>query len=264
MQMCDTDLVPFDAGTFGSRTTPFLAPELAKAAATARELLIDEAAKKWSVDRATVTAADGRRDRRGRAVDRLRRAHQGAEADRRGQRRRAACSRRAAWKARGTTVKKVNGRDVVTGRQVYTVRHDAPGDAARTRRSSRQHRRDAQERGRLARPGDARCHGRRRRQLHRRRRADRTSGEASGRRHSRGMAAARRTAERGDDLRLPAEISGRAGEHVRPGGAVCHRRCRVGGSLGRNGCSKRRTGSRTSPTLRSSRVRRSRSGSTAS
>ena len=39
--MADTDLVPFDAGTFGSLTTPRMAPQLARAAATAREMLIE-------------------------------------------------------------------------------------------------------------------------------------------------------------------------------------------------------------------------------
>ena len=66
--MADTDLTPFDQGTFGSRTTPTMAPQLAKAAAAAREVLIDLAATQWTVDRATlkaeagsVVAADGRK-----------------------------------------------------------------------------------------------------------------------------------------------------------------------------------------------------------
>src|SRR3977135_3658823 len=42
--MGDTDLVPFDMGTFGSRTTPTMAPQLRKAAAAAREALIEVAA----------------------------------------------------------------------------------------------------------------------------------------------------------------------------------------------------------------------------
>ena len=44
MVMADTDLVPFDQGTFGSQSTPRMAPQLARAAATAREMLIDRAA----------------------------------------------------------------------------------------------------------------------------------------------------------------------------------------------------------------------------
>jgi len=43
--MGDTDLVPFDMGTFGSRTTPTMAPQLRKAAAAAREMLIAMAAE---------------------------------------------------------------------------------------------------------------------------------------------------------------------------------------------------------------------------
>jgi isoquinoline 1-oxidoreductase len=48
MVMGDTDLVPYDAGTFGSRTTPQMGTQLRKAAATAREALKELAAKKWN------------------------------------------------------------------------------------------------------------------------------------------------------------------------------------------------------------------------
>ena len=58
--MGDTDLTPFDMGTFGSRTTPTMAPQLRKVAAAARELLIDRAAEQWHVDRATLIAAGGK------------------------------------------------------------------------------------------------------------------------------------------------------------------------------------------------------------
>ncbi len=60
MVMGDTDLTLFDIGTFGSRTTPIMAPQLRKAAATARELLIDLAADKLQVERATLIVAGGR------------------------------------------------------------------------------------------------------------------------------------------------------------------------------------------------------------
>ena len=46
MVMADTAPVPFDAGTFGSRTTPTMARQLRRAAAAAREVLIDLAAEK--------------------------------------------------------------------------------------------------------------------------------------------------------------------------------------------------------------------------
>ena len=109
MVMADTDKMPFDQGTFGSLTTPRMAPQLAKAAATAREMLIDQAAARWQVDRATLTARDGqhRRGRRPRA--RLRRADERAGADRARFPRRRAVEPRDKWQLRGTAPKKVNG-----------------------------------------------------------------------------------------------------------------------------------------------------------
>jgi isoquinoline 1-oxidoreductase len=58
--MGDTDRTPFDMGTFGSRTTPTMAPQLRKAAAATRELLIDLAAQKLNVDRASVKIVNAR------------------------------------------------------------------------------------------------------------------------------------------------------------------------------------------------------------
>jgi isoquinoline 1-oxidoreductase len=58
--MADTALTPFDMGTFGSRTTPTMAPQIRRAAATARETLLDLAAAKWNADRATLAIADGK------------------------------------------------------------------------------------------------------------------------------------------------------------------------------------------------------------
>jgi hypothetical protein len=58
--MGDTDLTPWDAGTFGSRTTPTMGPQLRAAAATAREQLLDLAAERWKTDRAALKAADGK------------------------------------------------------------------------------------------------------------------------------------------------------------------------------------------------------------
>src|ERR1700682_3346032 len=57
--MGDTDLTPFDMGTFGSRTTPTMAPQLRRAAAAARELLLDLAAERWKADRSTLHVENG-------------------------------------------------------------------------------------------------------------------------------------------------------------------------------------------------------------
>ena len=60
MVMADTQLTPFDMGTFGSRTTPDMARQLARVAAAAREALIDLAAER-------LAGRSGRAARRPRA-----------------------------------------------------------------------------------------------------------------------------------------------------------------------------------------------------
>ena len=60
MVMADTDRVPWDAGTFGSRSMPDMLPQIRRVAATAREALIDRAAAVLSADRASLKAGDGR------------------------------------------------------------------------------------------------------------------------------------------------------------------------------------------------------------
>src|SRR5678816_2900803 len=59
MIMGDTDQVPFDAGTFGSRTTPQMGTQLRKAAATAREALLEMAAKNWNVPASGLSTESG-------------------------------------------------------------------------------------------------------------------------------------------------------------------------------------------------------------
>src|SRR6202171_6214957 len=58
--MGDTQLTPFDMGTFGSRTTPTMNLQLRKVAAAAHDLLIGLAAKNWQVDPKGLTVADGK------------------------------------------------------------------------------------------------------------------------------------------------------------------------------------------------------------
>jgi isoquinoline 1-oxidoreductase len=59
MVMGDTSLTPYDRGTFGSRSVPYMGPELRKAAATAREHLVGLAANRWKTDRASVKIENG-------------------------------------------------------------------------------------------------------------------------------------------------------------------------------------------------------------
>jgi CO/xanthine dehydrogenase Mo-binding subunit/aerobic-type carbon monoxide dehydrogenase small subunit (CoxS/CutS family) len=57
--MGDTDVSPFDLGTFGSRSMPFAAPPLRAAAAAARELLREAAAERFGLPAADLTVAGG-------------------------------------------------------------------------------------------------------------------------------------------------------------------------------------------------------------
>lgn len=59
MIMGDTLLTPYDRGTYGSLTTPTMAPKLRKAAATLREELVNMAARQWNVSSQTVTIKNG-------------------------------------------------------------------------------------------------------------------------------------------------------------------------------------------------------------
>jgi isoquinoline 1-oxidoreductase len=58
--MGDTEHVPYDRGTFGSRSTPDMAVRLRRAAAAAREALIEMAAEQWESDRSALVVADGK------------------------------------------------------------------------------------------------------------------------------------------------------------------------------------------------------------
>src|SRR5579862_2706763 len=59
MVMGDTALTPYDGGTYGSQTTPRMAPQIHKVAAAAREMLLDLAADKWHVDRSQLVCENG-------------------------------------------------------------------------------------------------------------------------------------------------------------------------------------------------------------
>jgi isoquinoline 1-oxidoreductase len=124
--MGDTDRTPFDAGTFGSLTTPRMAPQMARAAVTAREMLIDRAAAEWKVDRATLTARDGRivgAGGRSASYGELTRGQKltgTVAAD-------APIAGPDAWSLRGREIRKVNGRAIVTGQQQFTPDLVRPG-----------------------------------------------------------------------------------------------------------------------------------------
>ena len=125
MVMGDTALTPFDQGTFGSQTTPRMWPQIRKAAATAREMLLDLAAEKWSVQRSALTIADGKVSAAGHSA--------GFGELTKGQQESRSIPTSAAltpakdWKVGNTSVPKVNGRDFVTGAHRYTYDVRRPG-----------------------------------------------------------------------------------------------------------------------------------------
>ena len=119
MVMGDTDLVPFDMGTFGSQTTPQMAPRLRRAAAAAREVLIDLAAAAWSVDRKEVVVADGKvthpSSKRSFDYGQLSKGQKITTAipdD-------LSTTPADQWKIEGQSVPKVDGRNFVTGQHKY-------------------------------------------------------------------------------------------------------------------------------------------------
>jgi isoquinoline 1-oxidoreductase len=125
--LADTALVPWDAGTFGSLSTPQMVPQIRRAAATAREALLDLAAKQWGVERTTLALAEGRvtHAASGRTV--------GFGELTRGEKlvvnisEQIALKPATAWTTMGTSVPKIDGRSYVTGRHLYTSDLRRPG-----------------------------------------------------------------------------------------------------------------------------------------
>ena len=118
--MADTDLVPFDMGTFGSLTTPRMAPQLRKAAAAAREMLIALAAEQWKVETNTVRIVDARFVNHDASksltiaeVAKGQKLIKTIPAN-------VATTPASEWTIAGTSVPKVDGRDFVTGKHQYT------------------------------------------------------------------------------------------------------------------------------------------------
>ena len=125
MVMGDTDLTPFDMGTLGSMTTPRMWPQIRRAAAAAREMLLDLAAQKWSVDRATLAIADGKvsAGERSAGFGELARGEKWTRTIPAS----VPLAAAAEWKVAGKSLPKVNGREMVTGAHKYSYDLKRPG-----------------------------------------------------------------------------------------------------------------------------------------
>jgi isoquinoline 1-oxidoreductase len=124
--MGDTQLTPFDMGTFGSRTTPTMNLQLRKVAAAARDLLIDVAAARWQTDRQHLIADKGKVvDAKGkRSVDYVELA--------KGQQLAKSIPAEdplipaTSWTVLGQSLPKVDGVDFVTGKHRYPSDQQLP------------------------------------------------------------------------------------------------------------------------------------------
>ena len=121
MVMGDTELTPFDMGTFGSRTTPTMVPQLRRVASAARDLLVEVAAKQWNVAPSTLKAADAKVTDpvSGKSFSYAELAHGKTlaqllpDAD--------PVTPASEWTIAGRPLPKANARDFVTGKHQYTT-----------------------------------------------------------------------------------------------------------------------------------------------
>ncbi|EEF62471.1 xanthine dehydrogenase family protein molybdopterin-binding subunit [Pedosphaera parvula] len=125
--MADTQLTPYDAGTFGSRTTPDMASQLHKVSAAAREALLELAAEHFKTDRTSLVIADGRISQTG--TDNSINFGQLTK----GQKLVKSVDDKSSitgpdkWKIAGTSAPKVDGQDFVTGKHQYASDVKLPG-----------------------------------------------------------------------------------------------------------------------------------------
>ena len=119
MVMGDTQLTPFDMGTFGSRTTPTMNPQLRKAAAATREVLMGLAASQWKTDPQQLVASDGKivDSKSNHSIQyavllKGQQITQSISADQ-------PLTPATEWKVAGQPALKVDGRDFVTGKHRY-------------------------------------------------------------------------------------------------------------------------------------------------
>ncbi len=125
--MADTQLTPFDQGTFGSRSTPDMGAQLHRVAAAAREALLDLAADFFKADRASLAIVDGKISKPGTSESvnfgQLTKGQQLVKSVN-GE---SPTTPPAQWKVAGTPIPKVNGRDFVTGGHKYASDMILPG-----------------------------------------------------------------------------------------------------------------------------------------
>jgi isoquinoline 1-oxidoreductase len=125
--MADTDRVLFDMGTFGSMSTPVMAPQIHRVGAAARQALLDLAAKSWGADESTLDVRNGevverngsRRIGFGKLTGGQELVHTVTDD--------APVTPATEWKVCGTPVPKVNSLEMVTGEHKFASDMSARG-----------------------------------------------------------------------------------------------------------------------------------------
>ncbi|WP_439483411.1 molybdopterin cofactor-binding domain-containing protein [Cyclobacterium plantarum] len=119
MVMGDTQLTPYDRGTYGSLTTPQMAPILRKAAANLREMLLQQARQEWKLGEISLDMEQGmiQHPNNGKKLSygdlaKGKNLLQKMDED-------VPTIEPSKWKISGTSVPKVNGRDFITGKHRY-------------------------------------------------------------------------------------------------------------------------------------------------
>jgi isoquinoline 1-oxidoreductase len=133
--MGDTLLAPDDGGTFGSLTTPSTVPAVRRAAAAARELLLELAADRWSVPRARLEVEEGlvvdRVSGRSLSYTELARSPELVKRFEQAVPPEVKLTAVRDWKVLGTSAARPNARDIVTGEHRFPSKHCSPRHASR-------------------------------------------------------------------------------------------------------------------------------------
>lgn len=127
MIMGDTMLTPYDRGTFGSLTTLVMSPQLKKAAASLREVMLEQAAAEWNTSKQSLQVEDGKiiNPASGKSFKygELTKGKKILKAvnDQ------VMLTPSEKWKVAGKSIPKINGRDFITGKHKYTSDLTLPG-----------------------------------------------------------------------------------------------------------------------------------------
>ena len=129
--LADTDLVPNDGLTAGSRSTPGTVPVIRQAAAAAREALLSLAAQRWKVEPGSIELREGRLNHTGTqrtlTFGELAQSEELPQALQQAAPAETKLTEVGNWKVMGTSVARPNARDLVTGAHRYSSDLKRPG-----------------------------------------------------------------------------------------------------------------------------------------